>query len=211
MLYGDKMPSEDAREMLSDIKDSSIRLISIVNQFLTTSRLEQKRTIFDTKPINIEKTIRYCANELQGMINEKKLTLSIQLPDALPLVFADETRIQEVIINLLGNAIKYTEKGSITITAEAHEDFVEVSITDTGKGIDPKNRGLLFHKFQQASSDILTRDDSRSTGLGLYIAKQLVEQMGGTIYLGASDLGKGSTFTFTLPVMLKKEYHKTRA
>lgn len=200
MMYGDKMPNKDAKTMLSDIKDSSVRLINIVNQFLTTSRLEQKRTVFDKKPVDIGKSIVYCAGELANLIDEKKLKLIINVPDVLPLVLADDTRAQEVIVNILGNAIKYTDKGTITITAHAIDGFVQIDFTDTGVGIDPQSHDLLFHKFQQASSDILTRDDSRSTGLGLYITKQLVEQMGGTIYLGESRLGHGSTFTFTLPI-----------
>ena len=79
-------------------------------------------------------------------------------------------------------------------------EVVEVDVVDTGIGIDPKNQGLLFHKFQQTTSNILTRDDSRSTGLGLYITKLLTEQMGGKIFLKSSELGKGSVFTFSLPI-----------
>ena len=89
-LYGEQMPSDDAREMLDDIKNSSIRLISIVNQFLTTSRLEQKRAVFDTKPIDIAANIRTCVNDLQALADEKKLKLIIDVPDDLPKALADE-------------------------------------------------------------------------------------------------------------------------
>ena len=203
MMYNDKMPNDDARMMLADIKDSSVRLISIVNQFLDTSRLEQKRAIFDNKPLSIDKSILYCTNELGGMIKEKALTLELNIPKDLPNVMADEIRTQEIIINVLGNAIKYTDKGSITITAHKIDGFVQVDFKDTGKGIDPKFNDQLFHKFQQVSQDILTRDSSRSTGLGLYITMLLIEQMGGKIYLSESTLGKGSTFTITLPIASK--------
>jgi len=203
MMYNDKMPNDDARMMLADIKDSSVRLISIVNQFLDTSRLEQKRAIFDNKPLSLEKCILYCTNELGGMIKEKALTLELNIPKDLPNVMADEIRTQEIIINVLGNAIKYTDKGSITINAHKIDGFVQVDFKDTGKGIDPKFSDQLFHKFQQISEDILTRDNSRSTGLGLYITMLLIEQMGGKIYLSESALGKGSTFTITLPIARK--------
>ncbi len=117
----------------------------------------------------------------------------------MPLVYTDESRTQEVVVNIVGNAIKYTKKGSVTVTAHVIKGFVEVDVADTGIGIDEENIKLLFNKFQQSTSNILTRDDSQSTGLGLYITKLIIEQMGGRIYLKESTPGKGSVFTFALP------------
>lgn len=199
-MYGEQMPNADAKEMLSDIKDSSVRLIAIVNQFLSTSRLEQKRTEFVMATVDIGKSIVSSVDQIKTLADEKKLNIIVKVPDNLPLVLTDETRTQEILINIIGNAVKYTEKGEITVSAKEIKGFVEIDVEDTGQGIDEKNQSLLFHKFQQASSNILTRDDSRSTGLGLYITKLLIEQMGGTIYLKKSKIGQGSTFSFTLPI-----------
>ena len=105
-----------------------------------------------------------------------------------------------MLINLINNALAYTEKGSITLSLEAAEKNVYITITDTGKGIAPENQTLLFRKFKQASSAILSRENTKGTGLGLYISKLLVEQMDGTIELVESVLGKGSTFRFSLPL-----------
>lgn len=198
-IYGDQLPEGDIKDMINDIKDSSIRLIGIVNQFLSTSRLEQKRTIFDIKPTDIATTILSAATALKVLADEKKLELKINLPKDLPLVYTDESRTQEVVVNIVGNAIKYTKKGSVTVTAHVIKGFVKVDVADTGIGIDEENIKLLFNKFQQSTSNILTRDDSQSTGLGLYITKLIIEQMGGRIYLKESTLGKGSVFTFALP------------
>ncbi len=199
-MYGEKLPNGDIKEMIDDIKDSSVRLIGIVNQFLSTSRLEQKRTVFNLVQVDMKEALLACSKELKELAHQKNITINCKLPKKLPLVLADEARTSEIIINVVGNAIKYTNKGSITITARTKDGFLEVDVADTGIGIEDKNKELLFHKFQQTTSDILTRDDSRSTGLGLYITKLLTEQMGGRIYLKSSELGKGSVFTFSLPL-----------
>jgi len=108
--------------------------------------------------------------------------------------------LQGVLNNLIGHAIKYTDVGHITITAVQEKKSIVIRVADTGKGMDESNQKQLFHKFQQASDNILTRDDSRSTGLGLYITKLMVEQMNGVIDLEKSEVGKGSTFRVTLPL-----------
>jgi signal transduction histidine kinase len=96
--------------------------------------------------------------------------------------------------------MKYTEKGgSITVAADNIGDFIQIKVTDTGKGIPKENRQLLFRKFQQAGKSIYARDASQGTGLGLYISKLMVEGMGGKIELESSEEGKGTTFVFTLP------------
>lgn len=205
-MYGDQMPSEDIKQMLRDIKDGSVRLIAVVNQFLSMSRLEQGRTVFDIEELVLNDTMDRVINNLRSLADEKHIQLINKLPVDLPFVMADAARLEEICTNLVGNAIKYTESGSITVHAEADGSQVKVRVTDTGRGIDVASRGLLFRKFQQAATNVLTRDNSSSTGLGLYITKLLVEQMGGTIGLESSELGKGSTFVFTLPI--HKDYNK---
>jgi two-component system phosphate regulon sensor histidine kinase PhoR len=199
-MYTDKLPDQDMKQMLADIKDATVRLIGIVNSFLTVSRLEQQKTVFAHTKLDIGKSIEAAVNSLESLAKDKGLQLRVKLPKSLPAVQADADRTEEVIINLVGNAIKYTTKGYIEMSAEVGKGEVKVRVRDTGVGIEKDNYKLLFHKFQQASSSILTRDDSRSTGLGLYITKLLVEQMGGSIALEESVVGKGSVFSFTLPL-----------
>jgi signal transduction histidine kinase len=118
---------------------------------------------------------------------------------AAPTVTADKQRIKQVIYNLLGNAIKFTDTGHITISTRQDDNFVFISISDTGRGVPAEAQRLLFRKFQQAGSSLLTRDTTNGTGLGLYISKLIVEQSGGRIGLEHSEVGKGSSFIFSLP------------
>jgi signal transduction histidine kinase len=113
------------------------------------------------------------------------------------------------MINLVGNAIKYTDKGGVTISASSDDKFVYVTVTDTGNGMSEENQRLLFRKFQQAADNLLTRDTTKSTGLGLYISKLIVELSGGKLFLESSIIGKGSAFTFSLP-RAEREYVKNR-
>src|SRR5258708_38343135 len=96
--------------------------------------------------------------------------------------------------------MKFTDKGKITVTAEKVGDHLKICVSDTGPGISDENQKLLFRKFQQAGTSVYTRDTSRGTGLGLYVTKLMVEAMGGQVALEHSKLGKGSTFSFTLPL-----------
>jgi two-component system phosphate regulon sensor histidine kinase PhoR len=199
LFHADKFKDKETSEMMDDITDSVIRLISIVNQFLTTSRLEQKKTVFEFTTVDTADVIKGVVGDMQSMADDKKLALSFNIPDDIHKVTADKSRLQGVLTNLLGNAIKYTDVGSVVVTAENTGKTVTFRVTDTGKGLSEDNQHLLFQKFQQATDNILTRDDSRSTGLGLYITKLMTEQMNGTVQLEKSELGKGSTFSLVLP------------
>ena len=202
--YKDLLKDQNLKEIVEDMHTSSIRLIEIVNDFLDVSRLEQGKMSYSYVPISVEKVIESVAYEMRAVLDEKKLYLKIDnlTLDALEPVWADENRLKQVIYNLVGNAAKFTEEGGITVSAMPHADegFVKVLVTDTGRGMTPESQQLLFHKFQQASSSLLTRDTTRGTGLGLYISKMIVESMGGEITLEHSAPEKGSSFSFTLPI-----------
>lgn len=186
--------------MINDIHDASVRLIRIVNDFLQVSRLEQGKMEYLTQTFDLAPLIDGLLQELQPLAKEKDIALRWDRRDSnLPQVVADPDRTKEVLINLIGNAIKYTKTGAVTVTLQQENEYLKTLVSDTGQGIAPEYQSLIFHKFQQASEHILTRDSSRSTGLGLYISKLLIEGMGGTIQMVRSDVNQGSTFSFTLP------------
>lgn len=200
-FYGDKIKDQDFQEMVSDMHEASVRLIELVNDFLDVSRLEQGKIIFKKEKFDLTFVIKEEMHEVENLVSEKKLQLIYDFKNIPNLfVLADEARTKQVISNLLGNAITFTEKGYIKITIDQKDEFLLVRVQDSGKGISRKNQNLLFRKFQQAGENILTRDVTRGTGLGLYISRLMLEGMGGEIYLEKSEEGKGSTFVFTLPI-----------
>ena len=199
--YSNILPNTDIKEMLFDIRDGSLRLTEIVNDFLDVSRLEMKKIEFKNETLEISEIIHETVSEMEKISPEANTIIYFdnELQSAL-FVTGDPDRIKQVLINLIGNALKFTPKGSIHITTEVleKENMVEVSVSDTGNGIAPEQQNLLFHKFQQAGSSLYTRDTTRGTGLGLYICKLLIEGMNGKIWLKKSGVGEGSIFCFSL-------------
>lgn len=197
--YAPRLPDKDVTEMVGDIHESAVRLIEIVNDFLDASALEQGKMIMHPAPFAIQQIADEVCRELKTICDAKNIALEADGSlAALPTVNADKQRIKQVLINLVGNAAKFTEQGKITIVGRADEKFVYISVIDTGRGMPVENQRLLFRKFQQASDNFLTRDTTKGTGLGLYISKLIVQQSGGHIELTSSTPGQGSTFTFTL-------------
>jgi len=199
--YSEQLKDPSLKEMIGDIKLSSERLIEIVNDFLDLSRLEQGKIMFKPEEFSLEEVVESVVYEMKAVLAQKNLHLTFDRMtlDSMPKVWADKNRVKQIVYNLVGNASKFTEKGGISINAAHEGDHIKVLITDTGRGIPEDGQKLLFRKFQQASNSILTRDTTRGTGLGLYISKMLIENMGGKINLENSELDKGSTFSFTLP------------
>jgi signal transduction histidine kinase/HAMP domain-containing protein len=202
--YPEAFKDRELREMAEDVHTSSIRLIEIVNDFLDLSRLEQGKISFKLQPVALDKVIEQVSYEIGPVLKQKQLNIkvddSIKQLGALPPVYGDPDRIKQVVYNLVGNAAKFTDEGGIIITAHLDSKFVKVLVTDTGRGISAEGRKLLFHKFQQAGSSLLTRDTTRGTGLGLYISRLLVSGMHGQIGLESSAPGEGTTFFFALPI-----------
>lgn len=199
--YDDKLPDKNTLEMINDIHESSIRLIDIVNDFLDASALEQGKITMKLELISIQQIVTEVVRELQALCDDKSISLkNDESVNSLPQVNADKQRVKQVIYNLIGNAVKFTEQGSITVSGRRDDQFVYISVADTGNGMSVENQRLLFRKFQQAGNSLLTRDSTKGTGLGLYISKLIVERFGGTIWLEHSEIDKGSMFTFSLPL-----------
>ena len=202
-FYLEKINDKEVSQMIADISGASVRLIGIVNDFLDISRMEQNKMEFKKENFDVAAVIQEAVRELEKVAAQKNLYLKAEETGSpLPIILADKNKTKQVLINLIGNAINYTREGGVSVKAEKENNFLKVYISDTGVGISPENQTLLFRKFQQAGEKILTRDMTKSTGLGLYISKLMVESMGGTIGLAKSELNKGSVFCFALPIAL---------
>jgi PAS domain S-box-containing protein len=196
--FGAKIKDKDLMSLIEDMKTASTRLIDLVNDFLGVSRLEQGRMVFKAEVFSVKELVGGVIAEIKATAKPK---VRIEVGRCADVdAFADPGKAKEVMTNLVGNALKYTQSGTVHIDWAKAGGTVKCRITDTGMGIAPKDQLRLFQKFQQAGSSSLTRDTTRSSGLGLYISKLLVENMGGTIALESSEVGKGSVFSFSLPL-----------
>ena len=180
------------------IMEASVnRLGFLVEDLLNVSRIEQKRLQVKKDKIFLSEILQSIADEFELRVKEKNLVFKTKFSKKLPAVLADEDKLRQVLVNLMGNAVKYTKKGEIELLAKTNDKFVTIMIKDTGLGMSSKEREGLFSKFYRVQSD-----DTRGivgTGLGLWITKQLVELMGGEIYLD-SIKDVGTQFYFTVPI-----------
>jgi PAS domain S-box-containing protein len=195
---GTKLTETDSK-LMSDTVSSSDRLISMINDFLNVSRLDQGRVKLDIKPVSACDLTEKIIGEMTPLFKEKGVGLKLICDKKHSQVLADEDRLRQVIINLVGNSLKFTNQGSVTITHKVSGNMLVTEVADTGMGIPKDKQSLLFHRFQQAMSRTLTRQPG-GTGLGLYISKEFVKLMGGDMKLVNSDPGTGSTFAFTIPL-----------
>ena len=176
------------------------RLSKIINNLLDISRIEQGRFVIEETLFNFDELIKECVLNFKDLALQKKLKL-ISPKTKVGKLVADRERLREVIDNFISNAIKYTEKGGISLFIEISKEYLKVIITDTGPGIEERDMGRLFKKFSRASEGLKQEKPGASTGLGLYISKRIVEEMGGHVGV-LSKPGKGSSFWFTIPVKL---------
>lgn len=196
--------SEKQRFYLDRAYKSTDRLIALVNEMLNVSRIESNRISISPKAILLDSLIREIANEMELRASELGLKIVVNIPNVLPEVLADIDKIREVIINLIGNSLKFTSPGgTITIFCKAKGGAVETDILDTGVGMTAQDIPKLFHKFGMVGDNYLTKTNAQGTGLGLYIAKSIIELHGGKIWAASSGKGKGSVFSFTLPIASK--------
>ncbi|SHG22069.1 ATP-binding protein [Flagellimonas flava] len=194
-----KLPKK-AMDNLGMIATSGKRLAHLVNDILDFSKLKNKDLELSTRPVDIYAVSNIVLQLSQPMLQDKKLKLINSIPKEISLVEADENRLQQIIHNLIGNAIKFTPKGYITLLAETKGKMLSVTVSDTGIGIPEDNLDRIFNSFEQGDGS--TQREYGGTGLGLSVTKQLVELHGGEIR-ATSELGKGSIFTFTLPLSSK--------
>jgi PAS domain S-box-containing protein len=193
---------EKQTDFVQAIKTSSTSLNVLINDILDLAKVDAGKITFVKEPFDMHKSIRSILHSFDLKIKEKNLELVKEYDSDIPtLLLGDSVRLNQIILNLMSNAIKFTHKGKITLSvkiqSEAEENvFIEFVLTDTGIGIADNKMDSIFHLFEQA--DINTSTAYGGTGLGLAIVKQLVEFQGGSIS-ASSKIGEGSTFSFILP------------
>jgi signal transduction histidine kinase len=199
-------PKADQKEYLNGIKQSSDSLLVIINDILDISKIEAGKITLEKKPFSVNELLDNVATIMQFKAEEKGLLLQKDSPDEPVRVNGDSTRLRQILINLAGNAIKFTEKGVVTMAlrTEPTDDehlSLHFTVSDTGIGIDEDRLDKIFKSFEQAYAD--TTRKFGGTGLGLSISKKLVELHGGKIWV-ESEKGKGSRFHFTIPCEVAK-------
>ena len=200
--------SEEQEKNLSMIVSSGRRLATLVNDILDLAKMKHEELQLECKPVDIHQLTNIVLTLSQPLIGNKPLQLENTLLPNLPLVDADENRLQQIMHNLIGNAIKFTEAGLVKVSAqivpdETHEhNMLQVTVTDTGIGIPADKQTTIFQSFEQVDASV-TRAYG-GTGIGLAVTKQLVNLHGGRIWVN-SVVGEGSQFHFTLPISEEKE------
>lgn len=209
ILDGDYGPvNKELVEPLTDIKASTVRLVELVNDLLSVARLEAGRMKFTLSEFDPQDVIKKEVNNLAPLGKEKNVKIEFQPGESSVIVQADQDKIKQVLNNLIGNALKFTEQGSITVAAQLQDDKVEVTIADTGIGISPQDQKKLFGKFQQITS--VQDGKPAGTGLGLYISREMIHKMGGDMLIKQSEVGKGSTFAFTMPIAKSQDAERVK-
>lgn len=192
--------NSEATEVAADIVTSTDRLTAMVNEYLDVSRLEMNKVAINLERFNAVEMVANAMRTLEVKAREKQLAWELQLPLGFDLfVRADKARAEQVVINLLGNAIKYTDHGGIYVKVIRQNNKIQVCIYDTGEGIMPDDQTGLFQKFKRLGDRVYARDVSAGSGMGLYISRLLAEAMGGVVYLEKSVVGHGSGFVLELP------------
>jgi signal transduction histidine kinase len=196
-------------EVPPEMKDASerihrngVHLLGLINDVLDLSKIEAGQLTLSLADYSIADMVHTVVAAVESLASEKKLDLKAEVPGGLPNARGDERRIAQVLLNLVGNAIKFTDTGEVAVKASAANGTFTIAVSDTGPGIPDSARAMIFEEFQQADNSS-TRAKG-GTGLGLAIAKRIVEMHGGKIGL-KSQVGQGSTFSVTLPLVVEKQ------
>ena len=217
-VYGDLSPRQV--KPVERIEASANHLRHLVDQILDLAKMAAGRLDVHSELLDIRPFILDVASEVESLVNEKSLSLSLAMGSSLPRIKSDPTHLRQILVNLLGNAIKYTDAGSIVVktraltrslaleqglpqlVADAHENinsWLAVQVIDSGRGIAAADQERVFEEFEQVDAGPRADSPHRGTGLGLAISRRLARLLGGDLLL-QSESGKGSTFTLWLPV-----------
>jgi signal transduction histidine kinase len=217
-VYGELAPRQV--KPVERIEASANHLRHLVDQILDLAKIAAGRLDVHTEVLDIRPFILDVASEVESLLNEKNLTLSLTMGAALPKIRTDPTHLRQILVNLIGNAVKYTHKGTIVVRTrmvprsdaltlgmpnnlsgvdQPEEMWLSVQVTDPGIGIAVTDQERIFEEFEQVGAGPRADSPNRGTGLGLAISRRLARLLGGDISL-VSDLGRGSTFSLWLPI-----------
>ena len=191
--------TNDQKNFLGKAKDNIDRLNRLINDILDLAHLESGKTSLNIESKNLNDIIVAVVDMQQGVAKNKNLFLTHTLDSHIQNVSLDDDKVRQVLVNLMSNALKFTDKGGVKVisTLMPEQNLVKVSVEDSGPGIKKEDVHKLFHKFQQLGDPVLRK--TGGTGLGLAICQEIVRQHGGKIWV-ESEVGKGSSFCFTLPL-----------
>ena len=202
-LMIDKVPGEiniEQGQCLTDILTSGKHLLNLINEVLDISKIESGKMDLKTTNFALSRLIELLRNTMIPMLTPRKQSLDVEVEEGLPLVHADKAKVRQVLLNLLDNSTKFTsDGGKLKVEAIRRDDWCQVSVIDNGIGISKEDQERVFEPFCQLDNSL--PEDKKGTGLGLTLAKQIIERHGGQIWV-ESEYGKESRFTFTLPLAI---------
>ena len=199
-VYGS--PSEKMIDVLKRLEGNGRHLLGLINDVLDLSKIEAGQLNLSLADYSLKEVVQSVYSAVEALAKEKHIALKVEVPSQLPAARGDERKLTQVLLNLVGNAIKFTDTGEVAIKASAANGSFTVAVRDTGPGIAETEQAKIFEEFQQADSSITKKKGG--TGLGLAIAKRIVELHGGRIWV-ESSLGQGSTFSFTVPTKVEQQ------
>ena len=203
-IYGD-VPGK-VREILLRLEKNGRHLLGLINDVLDLSKIESGSIKLVVSDYSMHEVVQAAVATLGALAAEKKLALTSEVPPGLPRAFGDERRTTQVLLNLLGNAVKFTDAGAVKLKVSAADGVFHISVIDTGPGIPAADQKKIFEEFHQ--TDIVRVSKKGGTGLGLAISKRIIELQGGRIGVESTP-GQGSTFWFTLPVRVEQRMEAT--
>jgi GAF domain-containing protein len=199
-IYG-QLP-EKTMGVLKRLESNGRHLLGLINDVLDLSKIEAGQLVLELTDYSLEDIAQTVRSTLEPLAADKKLAFKVEMAPKLPPGHGDGRRLAQVVINLVGNAIKFTDAGEVVIAGGATDGSFHLSVRDTGPGISAADQAKLFQEFQQADNAITRKKGG--TGLGLAISKRIIEMHGGKIWV-ESQVGQGSTFSFTLPVVVERQ------
>ena len=203
-VYGDT--PDKMRGVLERIERNGRHLLGLINDVLDLSKIEAGQLVLSLSDYSLKSVIQTVFSAVEPLAREKQIALKIDLAQELPQGHGDERRLTQVLLNLVGNAIKFTDVGEVSIKGSSADGSFNVAVRDTGPGISTADQAKLFQEFQQADNSITKKKGG--TGLGLAISRRIIEMHGGRIWVESSP-GHGSTFSFTFPVTVERQASAT--
>ncbi|MHB8136540.1 MAG: sensor histidine kinase, partial [Anaerolineaceae bacterium] len=194
-LVGPLSPEQE--KQLKMVQSSALHLLNLINDVLDISKIEADQVTIANEEFEINQVFSQCIEKIQPLAKTKGLKLTKNIEHEPLNLVTDKRRVEQILINLLNNAVKFTESGEVVLKSKLDGQLLRISIKDTGIGISPENVHTLFMPFKQIDSGLTRKYEG--TGLGLSICKRLVELLGGSIWV-ESEIGMGSEFIFTLPI-----------